>query len=84
MPEPRRYARIFDMPGTYRIRVAACLAESWSDVFAGMTIASSRLSDGAWATTLTGSLPDQAALAGILGTLADWGLPLLSLERIEG
>jgi hypothetical protein len=84
MSEPRRNARIFDMPGTYRIRVAARLTASWSDVFAGMTIAPSRLSDGAWATTLTGSLPDQAALAGILCTLHDWGLPLLSLERIEG
>lgn len=34
-------------------------------------------------TVLTGYLPDQAALAGVLNCLHDYGLALISLERRE-
>lgn len=34
-------------------------------------------------TVLTGQLPDQAALAGVLTCLHDYGLALISLERRE-
>jgi hypothetical protein len=35
-------------------------------------------------TTLTGNLPDQAALAGVLNLLYDLGLPLLAVEALPG
>lgn len=35
------------------------------------------------ATVLVGQLPDQAALAGVLACLLDYGLGLISLERRE-
>lgn len=34
-------------------------------------------------TTLTGSLPDQAALFGLLVKLRDLGVPLLSIKRLD-
>jgi hypothetical protein len=34
-------------------------------------------------TVLTGQLPDQAALAGVLACIHDYGLALISLERRE-
>jgi hypothetical protein len=34
-------------------------------------------------TLLTGPVPDQAALHGLLAWIRDLGLPLLSVERVE-
>jgi hypothetical protein len=34
-------------------------------------------------TTLVGELRDQAALAGVLNTLYEWHLPVLSLQRLS-
>jgi len=48
----------------------------------GMSISAKRLADGAAATTLIGELADQAALVGVLNTLHDLGLLLVSVERI--
>ena len=39
--------------------------------------------NGATATTLFGRLPDQAALIGVLNTLYDQHLPLLTVECVE-
>jgi hypothetical protein len=38
-------------------------------------------SDGT--TTLTGQLPDQAALHGLLAQIRDLGVPILSIRRLE-
>ncbi|HSN75491.1 MAG TPA: hypothetical protein VL334_10475, partial [Anaerolineae bacterium] len=38
--------------------------------------------DGAPVTVLSGQFQDQAALAGVLNTLYDLGLPLLSVECV--
>jgi hypothetical protein len=35
-------------------------------------------------TILEGTLPDQAALLGVLNGLYDLGMPLLLVERVEG
>ena len=40
-------------------------------------------SDGGFITVLSGWLPDQAALAGVLQTVYDLGIPLLAVERRE-
>jgi len=63
----------------YEIRLKGHLDESWADWFDGMTI---RHEDNG-ETLLTGSLPDQAALHGILNRLRDLGIQLISVNPVE-
>ena len=70
-------------PATYRIRVQGILDESWSDRLGGMTITTATQADGAPVSTLTDCLQDQAALFGVLNTLYDLHLPLLSVEYLD-
>jgi hypothetical protein len=62
-----------------RIRVQSHLDPSWHHRFAGLHI----IHEEAGATLLSGSLPDQAALQGILLQITRLGLTLLSLETGE-
>jgi hypothetical protein len=73
----------FDAPGIYRIKVRGYLDDSWSDRLGGMTITSKSQGDGPPVTTLTGELLDEAALAGVLGTLYDLGYPLQMVKKVE-
>ncbi len=66
----------------YRILIRGMLDASWSDRLGGMTISTAQLADGAATTVLSGELADQSALVGVLNTLHDFGLPLVSVERI--
>ncbi len=66
-------------PTLYRIRVRGLLRPEWSEWFEGMTIAEE--ADGN--TTLSGLLPDQAALHGLLLRVHDLGLVLIMVEAIE-
>lgn len=63
----------------YRIRVQGHGGPLWDEWFAGLAVES--LDNGE--TVLTGALPDQAALHGVLARLRDLGLPLLSVTRDE-
>jgi len=58
----------FHGPGNYRIRALGFLDESWSDRLSGMHI----------------TVRDQAALAGVLNTLYELHLSLLSVEYLNG
>ena len=49
-----------------------------------MTITTTESGDGPARTTLAGPLRDQAELSGVLSTLHDMHMPLLSLEAISG
>ena len=73
----------FDRPGTYSIRVLGFVDESWSERLAGMRISTVSLDDKGPVTTLVGSVVDQAALSGVLNTLYDLHLPLLSVENLD-
>ncbi len=73
---------LLDAPCTYRILIRGVLDESWSDRLGNMTISAAKLADDALATTLVGELADQAALVGVLNTLHDLSLPLVSVERV--
>jgi hypothetical protein len=64
---------------TYQIRLKGHLNESWADWFEGLTFA--HKSNGT--TTLTGEVVDQAALHGMLRTIRDLGLPLLSVNQVK-
>jgi hypothetical protein len=60
------------------ILVQGALEESWSERLSGMSITIYETPDGA-RTTLAGMLIDQAALQGVLKSLYDLGLPVLSV-----
>jgi len=77
--------RKFDKSAVYHIRVKGLLGEKWSDWFDGFTItpqAADKRHPGD-ETLLTGPVPDQAALHGLLAKIRDLGLPLLSVKRVE-
>jgi hypothetical protein len=65
-------------PGRYEIRIEGHLAPRWAARFDGMTLTTR--ADGT--TLIAGPVVDQAALHGLLRTLRDIGLPLLSVARI--
>jgi len=63
----------------HEICVQGRLDPRWTDWLADMTV--TQQSDGT--TTLTGPLPDQAALHGVLNRLRDLALPIVSVRRIS-
>jgi hypothetical protein len=65
----------FDQPGFYRIHVKGKLDLKWKDWFDGFEIT---YTNGD--TLLTGTVPDQAALHGILAKINDLGLTLISVN----
>ena len=71
-----------DSPAAYVIRVQGYLDKQWSDCMGGATIQVQSQPPDAPVTVLAGEFKDQAALAGVLNTLYDLGLPLLSVERL--
>ena len=73
-----------DQSATYQIKVPGHLDESWSDWAGGMTITVENGDDGLLVTTMTGVVADQAALQGLLRRLYSLGLPLISVNCIEG
>lgn len=58
------------------IRIKGRIDERWSEWFHGVTITHVEPDE----TVLTGSVPDQSALYGLLAKLRDLGLPLLSVQ----
>jgi hypothetical protein len=64
-------------PGRYEIRLKGHLGPRWAARFDGMTLTTR--ADGT--TVIEGPVVDQAALHGLLRTLRDLGLPLLSVTQ---
>lgn len=62
----------------YEIRVRGHLLPEWTAVFEGIEITCQPDGD----TSLTGFLPDQAALYGLLLRLRDLGLTLISVNPV--
>ncbi len=68
--------------GIYEIQVQGLISQYWRGHFDGLTITVG--GEDGWAiTTLTGLVPDQAALQGLLQKLYSLGLVLLKVERKE-
>ena len=65
-------------PGLYQIRVRGRLESRWAAWFDGMSL--SYETDGT--TNISGPVVDQAALHGLLHTLRDTGLPLVSVTPV--
>jgi len=67
------------IPPSYEIRVEGCLPSGWTDWFEGLSVRPAE--NGT--TLLTGSVPDQAALYGLLKKVRDLGMPLISVQRVS-
>ena len=67
-----------DKPTFYQIRIKGHLDEILAEWFEGLTI--SNQEDGV--TELSGRLPDQAALQGILKRISNLGLALISVNAV--
>jgi hypothetical protein len=65
-------------PAIYQIEVLGKVDISWADNLAGMNITNYKVGDNV-ITTLVGRLSDQAALAGLLRSIYDIKLPILSV-----
>jgi len=63
----------------YQIRILDHLSDSWSSWFDGMTIR--RAENGE--TVITGELPDQTALHGVLAIIRDLGLTLVEVKCLD-
>jgi hypothetical protein len=77
---PNRDQVSFDSPAFYQIRVQGRVEKSWSDRLEGMVINQFSLDGEPPITVLEGMLNDQSALAGVLNTLYELHLPVLSVE----
>jgi len=64
----------------YRIRIAGHLDDHWSARFSGFTVSREEPD----ITVLTGTAQDQAALHGVLRTVRDLGMPLISVTGLDG
>ena len=69
----------FSGKGTYEIVIRGHLDEQSSYWFEGLTLTAGLNEEGAPITTLAGRLVDQAALHGVLATIRDLNLPLISV-----
>ena len=65
-------------PAYYEIRVEGLLDSRWAAWFGGLQFNS----DGAQ-TVLSGRLPDQPALHGLLARIRDLGLCLISVRQLD-
>lgn len=73
----------FDSPATYQISVQGRIDPTWADRLEGMAIFSATVEEGPPVTTLEGSLSDQTALAGVLNTLYELHLTVLSVKCLK-
>lgn len=61
------------------IKIRGHLDDQWADWFGGLTITLEENGD----TILTGPVPDQAALFGLLRRVRDLGMQLVSVNRLD-
>ena len=72
----------FSAPGNYRIEVRGHLRPDWANRFGAMQITTSSPEVDVAVTVLQGHVSDQAELAGILNTLYELHLPLISAQYL--
>jgi hypothetical protein len=70
-------------PASYRIKVKGFISNDWCERLDGMSISRQTLDNGERVTTLEGELMDQAALAGVLNSVYELHLPILSVECLD-
>ena len=73
----------YDSPAKYWICVRGRIPARWCECFEGMIITECLPQGESPVTTLLGELSDQAALAGVINTLYELHLPLLTVKRLR-
>jgi hypothetical protein len=73
----------FSTPATYIIAVKGFLDESWSERLGGMQITSKVPDNGAPITKLSGKVRDQTELIGMINSLYEMRMPLVSLKIVD-
>ena len=86
MPQPENRKRFpFNRPGKYRIRVLGSLDERFCGRLGGLHITACKPKDQEGSVTeLCGKVRDQAELAGLLNSLFELHLTLLSVKYLNG
>ena len=79
----RSISRVADSRSFYEIRVHGSLDEEWSARLRGLRITVDRSDSTGPVTLLSGELPDEAALNGVLSTLYALGLSLVSVGHFS-
>lgn len=72
----------FSSPGYYRIEVQGELLRNWSERIGAMQVLPPSALENKGVTVLQGRVSDQAELSGILNTLHELHLPLLSVQYL--
>lgn len=83
MNAPSARHLLFDSAATYQIRVCGQIPASRADWLGDMSICLVMRESEPAITVLEGELSDQAALAGVLSTLYEWRLPVLSVQMLK-
>ena len=78
MSTPQGSTEAHDEPGRYEVPLKGHVDERWAERFAGLTFSHA----GDSTTVLIGPVVDQAALYGLLRTVRDLALPLLSVREL--
>ncbi len=83
MSIPPRKPIPYDLPATYQIIVEGRIDTTWSDLLEGMKVSQVMQDDNPHCTSLEGELIDQAALAGVMNTLYEMHLTVISVKRLN-
>lgn len=67
----------------YEIQISGRLSQERAEWFGDMQVSVRRLPGGEAVSILTGEVPDQAALFGILSRIRDLGLRLIAVNLLE-
>ena len=70
-------------PAIYRIRVRGKIDRQWSAGLDDLNLSEEELTGGEHNTILVGRFADQAALSGLLCSLYELHLPIISVECLE-
>lgn len=70
-------------PRVYCVRANGHLDDTWVSRIAWVDVAREIDGDGKAVTVLTGALPDQSALLGMVNLLFDLGLEIVSIQTVE-
>jgi hypothetical protein len=73
----------FKKPAIYKIKVLGDLSESWSERLGGMQINVERSQDKSPVSVLIGQINDQSALSGVLNTLYELHLTIMSVNVLK-
>ena len=83
MTEKKDRALTIDDQAVYRIRVQGRLDSQWADRIEGINITENFAPGGRTEAVLVGRVHNQAALAGVMNTLYELHLPVLSVDCLE-